>query len=214
MFDSLKKLIYHIGLYLPGGDRRLVSHLKLGGGGVKIGSNIKIYGASSVVIDETRPWLLTIGDNVRITHGVQILTHDYSKSVLQTKFGENIGEGGETIIGNNVFIGMNSVILMGAQIGNNVIVGAGSVVHGTIPDDVVIGGNPARVICTLEEHLEKRRERTSKEALLVARSYIKHYGRRPSEYDMRHFKELFGGDAKSEKKWNSFEEFLQEAETE
>lgn len=109
---------------------------------------------------------------------------------------------------------MNSVILMGAQIGNNVIVGAGSVVHGTIPDDVVIGGNPARVICTLEEHLEKRRERTSKEALLVARSYIKHYGRRPSEYDMRHFKELFGGDAKSEKKWNSFEEFLQEAETE
>lgn len=212
MFNSLKKLIYKIGLYLPGGERRLVSHLKLGG--VTIGNNIKIYGASSVVIDETRPWLLTIGDNVRITHGVQILTHDYSKSVLQTKYGENIGEGGETVIGNNVFIGMNSVILMGAHIGDNVIVGAGSVVHGTIPDDVVIGGNPARVICTLEEHLEKRRERTSNEALLVARSYIKHYGKRPSEYDMRHFKELFGGDAKSVKKWNSFEEFMLEAEAE
>ena len=109
---------------------------------------------------------------------------------------------------------MNSVILMGAHIGNNVIVGAGSVVHGNIPDDVVIGGNPARVICTLDEHLEKRRERTSNEALLVARSYISHYGRKPSEHDMRHFKELFGGNAKSEKKWDCFEEFLKETEAE
>lgn len=165
------------------------------------------------MIDETRPWLLKIGDNVRITHGVQILTHDYSKSVLQTRYGENIGEGGETVIGNNVFIGMNSVILMGAHIGNNVIVGAGSVVHGAIPDDVVVAGNPARVICTLEEHLQKRRSRTVDEALLVARSYIDHYGKNPSEYEMRHFKELFGGDAKSDKKWNSFEDFLEEVKT-
>lgn len=176
-----------------------------------IGKNIKIYGTSSVVIDETRPWLLKIGDDVRITHGVQILTHDYSKSVLQTKFGENIGEGEETIIGNNVFIGMHSVILMGAHIGNNVIVGAGSVVHGVIPDDVVVAGNPARVICTLEEHLQKRRNRTADEALMVARSYIDRYGKKPSEYEMRHFKELFGGDVNSEKKWNSFEDFLKEA---
>lgn len=171
-----------------------------------------MYGASSVVIDETRPWLLKIGDNVRITHGVQILTHDYSKSVLQTKYGENIGEGGETVIGDNVFIGMNSVILMGAHIGSNVIVGAGSVVHGNVPDDVVVAGNPARVLCTLEEHLEKRRQRTPDEALLVARSYIEHYGKRPTEYDMRHFKDLFGGNAKSAKKWNSFEEFINKAE--
>ena len=36
MFDSLKKLIYKVGLYLPGGERRLVNHLKLGGGGEKL----------------------------------------------------------------------------------------------------------------------------------------------------------------------------------
>lgn len=210
MLNSLKTFIYKVGLYLPGSEHRLINHLKMAG--IHIGNNIKIYGASSVVIDETRPWLLTIGDYVRITHGVQILTHDYSKSVLQTKYGENIGEGGETVIGNNVFIGMNSVILMGAHIGNNVIVGAGSVVHGSIPDDVVIGGNPARVICTLDEHLEKRRQRTADEALVVARSYIKHYGQRPTEHDMRHFKELFGGNAVSDKRWESFEDFLNEAE--
>ena len=74
--------------------------------------------------------MLRIGNNVRITHGVQILTHDYSKSVLETKFGENIGEGAETIIGNNVFIGMESILLMGSHVGNNVIIGAGGVVHG------------------------------------------------------------------------------------
>lgn len=101
---------------------------------------------------------------------------------------------------------------MGAHIGNNVIVGAGSVVHGNVPGDVVIAGNPARVICTLDEHLEKRRKRTACEALMVARTYIKHYGKRPTEHDMRHFKELFGGDTKSCKKWNNYEEFLNEAE--
>ena len=101
---------------------------------------------------------------------------------------------------------------MGAHIGNNVIVGAGSVVHGSIPNDVVVGGNPARVICTLDDHLQKRRSRTADEALIVARSYISHYNRKPTEYDMRHFKELFGGNTKSEKKWSSFEDFLAEAE--
>ncbi len=208
---ALLNHFYKFLLYLPGGEKRMISHLKRGG--VNIGKNIKIYGASSVVIDETRPWLLTIGDNVSITHGAQILTHDYSKSVLNTKYGENIGEGGETVIGNNVFIGMNSVILMGTHIGNNVIVGAGSVVRGCIPNDVVIAGNPARIICTLEEHLLRRREKTSNEALLVARSYIRQYGHNPSEHDMRHFKELFGGDSKSDKTWDSFEEFLKEADS-
>ena len=82
MFSSIKKTLFRFALYFPGAENRLVNHLKLGG--VKIGNKIKIYGATSVVIDETRPWLLTIGNNVRITHGVQILTHDYSKSVLLT----------------------------------------------------------------------------------------------------------------------------------
>ena len=153
---------------------------------------------------------MKIGDNVRITHGVQILTHDYSKSVLQTKYDENIGEGVETVIGNNVFIGMGAILLMGAHVGDNVIIGAGSVVHGNIPDDVVIAGNPARVICTLQEHLKKRRERTADEALNVARSYVECYGKNPTEHDMRYFRELFGGNAKSSKKWENFADFLKE----
>lgn len=48
---------------------------------------------------------------------------------------------------------------MGTQLGNNVIVGAGSVVHGKFPDNVVIAGNPAKIICTLEEHYNNRKKR-------------------------------------------------------
>ena len=55
-------------------------------------------------------------------------------------------------MGENVFLGVNTVVLMGAHIGNNVIVGAGSVVHGHIPDNVVIAG------VLLNNLVTKRRE--------------------------------------------------------
>ncbi len=103
------------------------------------------------MIDTSRPYLLKIGDNCVFTRGTIILTHDYSHTVLRKKFGENIGDALPVTIGNNVFVGMNSIILMGTEIGNNCIVGAGSVVKGKFPDDVVIAGNPARVLCSIQE---------------------------------------------------------------
>ena len=50
------------------------------------------------------------------------------------------------MIGDDCFIGMNSIILKGTTLGNNVIVGAGSVVHGKFPDNVIIAGNPAKIV--------------------------------------------------------------------
>ena len=58
-------------------------------------------------------------------------------------------------IGNNVFIGICSIMMPGTKIGDNSIVAAGSVVKGDFPDDVVIGGNPARVISSLDEYYTK-----------------------------------------------------------
>lgn len=175
-------------LFVFGGDY-LLKELKKRG--AKIGDNITIYGAISLKIDETRPYLLTIGNDVHITHGVTILTHDFSKCVVRNYYGEWIGEGAETIIGNNCFIGMNSTILMGSVIGDNTIIGAGSVVHGYIPNNVVAAGNPAKVICTLDDFYWKRKERTLTEAQNCAKAFYKSFGRKPKEEEMSYFRWLF-----------------------
>lgn len=196
-----------------------------------------IYTPDSVDIDDSRPWLLEIGAYTKITRGVVILTHDYSLSVIRRVYGEWIGEGAKTSIGENCFLGANSVILMGTTIGNNVIVGAGSVVHGEIPSNVVIAGNPARVICSLEEYRKKRQERTVNEAIQCAKIFKERHNRSPLPSDLNGFKFLFTprdkdtvekygiqfactGDETEEvidafynsvPYWNDFEEFLKDA---
>lgn len=62
---------------------------------------------------------------------------------------------GKVKIGNNVYLGNNSLIMPGVTIGDNVLVAAGSVVTHSVPDNVVIGGNPARILCSLEEYYQR-----------------------------------------------------------
>lgn len=159
--------------------------------GIKVGKGTQFYDPRSISIDRSRTYLLSIGEFCKITSGVVILTHDYSRSVLRRVYGQIIGEGAKTIIGNNVFIGMNSIILMGSKIGNNVIVGAGSVVSGQFPDNVVIAGNPARVIKSLEEYYEKRKESTINEAKECARAFYSRFNRIPTIKEMDPFFPLF-----------------------
>ena len=52
--------------------------------GMEIGKDCIIYVPSKTVVDEQYPWMVSIGDHVRITEGVKILTHDYSWSVIKT----------------------------------------------------------------------------------------------------------------------------------
>lgn len=142
-------------------------------------------------IDRQRPWMLKIGDYCKITNGCTILTHDYSRSVIRRYDGQIIGEAGTTVIGNNVFIGVNSIILMGAHIGDNVIVGAGSVVSGQIPSNVVIAGNPAKIVRSLDEHILRRRNKTVEEAFLYFNKFVEWSGREPSISEMGPFFPLF-----------------------
>lgn len=62
---------------------------------------------------------------------------------------------GKIKLGNYVYIGSNSLIMPGVEIGDNVLVAAGSVVTKSIPNDVVVGGNPARIICSIEEYYSR-----------------------------------------------------------
>jgi acetyltransferase-like isoleucine patch superfamily enzyme len=180
------KLIYFTRLCKPNTFNKILS-LE----GFEIGKGTFFYDPNSMTIDRERPWMLKIGEYCKITKGTILLTHDYSRSVLRRKYGEIIGEAGKTIIGDNVFIGMNSIILMGTSIGNNVIIGAGSVVSGTIPDDVVVAGNPAKVIRTLEEHYQRRKIKSIEEAKLYAREFTKRYNRKPSIQEMNAFFPLY-----------------------
>lgn len=155
--------------------------------GLDIGEGTYFFGPSKTEVDTQRPWMLHIGSYCKITSGTVILAHDYSRSVLRRAYGEVIGEAKKTWIGDNVFIGMNSVVLMGAHIGDNVIVGAGSVVSGEVPSNCVVAGVPARVICTLDEYYRKRKTSSLQEGLEFARAFTDYYGRRPSEVDMGPF---------------------------
>ena len=134
------------------------------GGGATIGNNVAVYSAKNTTIDETSLQHIFIGDNTQITAGVIILAHDYSYSVLGNIYGELPRQQRDTIIGKNVFIGMNSIILMGSNIGDNVIIGAGSVVSGRIPSNTVCAGNPAKIICSLDQFLVKGRTRFEESA--------------------------------------------------
>lgn len=62
---------------------------------------------------------------------------------------------GKVTIGDYVYIGNNSLIMPGVTIGNNVLIAAGSVVTKSVPSDVVVGGNPAEIICTLSEYIKR-----------------------------------------------------------
>lgn len=120
--------------------------------GMKVGSNFKrLHG---VILDPGHCWLIEIGNNVTMAPRVHILCHDAS-----TKTFLNYTKIGRVTIGDNVFIGAESVVLPGVTIGNNVVVGANSTVTHNIPDNSVAVGSPARVISTLDVYLEKERNR-------------------------------------------------------
>ena len=125
--------------------------------GVKIGSGSEIY---PTVDFGSEPYLVELGDNVRITSHVKITTHDGGLWVLRnSKKLENADRFGKVIIGNNVHIGINSIIMPGVTIGDNVIIGAGAVVTKDIPSNSVAVGVPAKVIETIDEYYQKNKDR-------------------------------------------------------
>ncbi|MEI3222849.1 MAG: acyltransferase [Gemmiger sp.] len=126
--------------------------------GVQIGENTVFYEPTTNIVDVQNPKLLILGDNVRITAGVKILTHDYSWSVITGVYGECVGGVAPVKIGNNVFIGIDSIITAGVTVGDNVIIGAGSVVTKDCDSNSVYAGVPAKKIMSLEDFYHKRKK--------------------------------------------------------
>lgn len=107
--------------------------------------------------------LIRIHNNVRIASNVAFATHDITHMVLKNMPEFRGGGYSETVgcieIMDNVFIGTNSTIVGGVRIGPNAIVAAGAVVTEDVPENSVVGGVPARYICSFDEWLERRQNR-------------------------------------------------------
>jgi acetyltransferase-like isoleucine patch superfamily enzyme len=128
--------------------------------GIKLGKNVRFYGINPGMFS-TEPWLISIGNNVYITNGCQFITHDGGTLILRDEV-PDLELTAPISIGSNVYIGLNVTIMPGVKIGNRVIIGAGSIVAKDIPDNSVAVGVPARVIKSVDEYLEKAKERSLK----------------------------------------------------
>lgn len=149
-----------------------VSELRLRG--VTIGENCHIYGS----VDNGHEFLVSMGNNVTLASGCSLLTHDGStKKIL------GYSRVGRIDIGNDVFIGASSIVLPNVKIGNKVIVGAGSIVTENIPDNSVVIGNPARIIETYDEYINK-----CKKQFETLPKWHTHYSRKTDE-EKQHMRE-------------------------
>lgn len=96
---------------------------------------------------------VVIGKNVQIAPNVSIYTAGHPVHPDSRNTGYEYGIG--VTIGDNVWLGGNTVINPGVTIGNNVVIGAGSVVTKDLPDDVIAVGNPCRVLRKITEEDRK-----------------------------------------------------------
>lgn len=126
--------------------------------GVQIGRNCHFYGTRPGMWGSD-PYLISIGDNVHITNGVTFITHDGGTLLLRDQV-PDLELSAPIKIGNNVYIGLNSTILLGVTIGDRCIIGAGSIVTKNIPPNSVAAGVPARVIKSLDQYFEQAKAKS------------------------------------------------------
>ena len=119
--------------------------------GMHIGKNVNL--PASTTIDESHCFLISIGDNCGFGEECHILAHDAQMDEYL-----NAARLGRVIIHPSCHIGARTVILAGVEIGPRTLVGANSVVSRTLPPNTVCAGSPAKVICSLDEYLDRHRE--------------------------------------------------------
>ena len=111
---------------------------------IEVGENFFAnYGCTFIDVGKIK-----FGDNCLLGPNVQIYTVDHAFDVAERNRGVEIP--GPVTIGDNVWAGGSAIITPGVTLGNNVIIAAGAVVTKSFGDNVLIGGNPARIIKKLK----------------------------------------------------------------
>ncbi len=128
-------LVWRVCAKMFGGDRasRLI--------GVQVGQGCRICPCGF----GSEPWLISMGDRVTVAPGVSFVTHDGSTWLFRDARGRRFRYA-RIHVGNDVFIGVNAILMPGVRLGNRVIVGAGSVVTKSVPDGMIVAGSPAKIV--------------------------------------------------------------------
>ena len=111
-------------------------------------------------VEITDPSYVRIGNNVRLS-GCTLFGHDGVINMLNRAHNLKLDSVGKIDIRDNVFIGHRAIVLPGVEIGPNAIVAAGSVVTKDVPENTVVGGIPAKRICSVDELVERLKTSTA-----------------------------------------------------
>ncbi len=122
----------------------------------EMGENI-FYQSREIPVE---PYLIKLHNNIAIASSVHIVPHDIIHMVLN--WSKDGGDNYHIHMGcieimDNVFLGSECMILPNVKIGPNAIVAAGAVVTKDVPEGTIVGGNPARVIGSFDDLMEKRK---------------------------------------------------------
>lgn len=122
--------------------------------GTEIGDKCSIHPSAAL---GSEPYLIKIGNHVRINTDVSLVTHDGGMWVLREIYDDMTDADlfGTIEIGDNVHIGSNAMIMPNVRIGNNCIVGSCAVVTKSVPDNSVVAGIPAKIIESIDEYKKK-----------------------------------------------------------
>lgn len=114
----------------------------------------------------SEPYLITIGSHCQLTT-CKIFTHGGGQVVRHID--PTFDAFGKVVIGDYVYIGAEALIMPGVTIGDHALIAAGSVVTKSVPSGIVVAGNPARPICTIEEFYARNKKYNVKTKGLSAR---------------------------------------------
>jgi acetyltransferase-like isoleucine patch superfamily enzyme len=118
--------------------------------GVTVGRDCRLLGLDAGTFG-SEPYLVSLGDHVTVTSGTRFVTHDGGVWVLRHRY-PDIEVTGRIVVHDNVFIGLNAIILPDVAIGPNCVVAAGAVVTRSVPGNSVVAGVPARPVRTLDDY--------------------------------------------------------------